>query len=250
MHIQQSDFHELLVRGLAHKMNNILSLFHGYLGLLLEDKKLDASTMRGLAQIRQGACEASELMDRTRAFAKPSSTIWRGIDLGEFLRTLMPTLETYAERGVKLSVRCDENLPLWVDTSRLRTAIVEVVRNACEASPKGGTVELEARLEMQRSTKNRASAHKEKHGRVGGASNAQQPIAWVALNISNSGEAIAPELAKKIFQPFFTTKPKAFGLGLCVALGFVQQIGGVIRFQSKEGRTTFRLLLPARGEHL
>ena len=69
-HIEQSNFHEQLVRGLTHKMNNILSLFHGYLGLLIEDKKLDRATLDGLTRIRQGANEASELMDRAHGLRR------------------------------------------------------------------------------------------------------------------------------------------------------------------------------------
>src|SRR5438067_12527036 len=92
MHIEQSEFHDQLVRGLTHKMNNILSLFHGYLGLLIEGKKLDRETREGLDAIREGAHVASELMDRTRAFATPSSTVWRQIEIGDFMRMLMPSL--------------------------------------------------------------------------------------------------------------------------------------------------------------
>jgi nitrogen-specific signal transduction histidine kinase len=57
-------------------------------------------------------------------------------------------------------------------------------------------------------------------------------------------------MTEKIFQPFFTTKKKqnAAGLGLTVALGFVQQAGGVLRFESKPGKTAFQMLLPSRGE--
>jgi two-component system cell cycle sensor histidine kinase/response regulator CckA len=241
MHIEQSDFHDQLVRGLTHKMNNILSLFHGYLGLIIEGKKLDRETREGLDAIREGAHVASELMDRTKAFATPSSTVWRQIEIGDFMRMLMPSLESFAENGVTVKFSCEEKLPgLCVDTSRLRSAVVELVRNACEASLAGGVVEI--------------AAHRESHqprGKAGaGASNASQPIAWVVLTVSDSGAGIAKEIAKKIFQPFFSTKQKrnAMGLGLSVALGFAQQLGGVIRFQSAAGRTAFRLMLPSRSE--
>lgn len=243
MHIEQSDFHDQLMRGLTHKMNNILSLFHGYLGLLMEDQKLDHDTREGLDAIRAGAHEASELMDRTKAFAAPSSTVWRQIEPGDFVRMLMPTLQSFAEAaepGVNVRFSCEEKLPsLWVDASRLRTAILEIVRNACEASPAHGVVEIKAHSESHQPRGN------------GGASSAAQPITWVVLTVTDRGDGIAPELAKKIFQPFFSTKHgkhHSMGLGLSVALGLAQQLGGVIRFHSKAGKTTFRLMLPSRAE--
>ena len=234
MHIEQSDFHDHLVRGLAHKMNNILSLFHGYIGLLLDDKKLDRATLDGLNRIKEGAHAASDLMDRTKALATPSSTVWRQVDTADFLRTLLPALQLYAERGITVTLECDERLPeLWVDTSRLRLALKEVVKNACEASPAKGEVRITAK------TRTRQSRSKGK-----GA-----PVIWVAISVTDSGQGIAPEMTEKIFQPFFSTKGKrdAVGLGLSVALGLVQQLSGCIRLQSKPGKTTFRVLLPARA---
>ena len=237
MHIEQSDFHDQLVRGLAHKMNNILSLFHGYLGLLIEDKKLDPETLDGLARIREGAHAASELMDRAKAFAKPSSTVWREIRLEDFLMQMTPTLESFAERGVVIHQEFEEDLPrLWVDAGRLRTAIIEIVRNACEASPAEGVVTIRATQDLHRPRGN-------------GDSNAAQPITWVALTVEDEGPGISEELEEKIFQPFFSTKHKrnAMGLGLSVALGLVQQLGGVIRYEREEKKSTFRLLLPSRA---
>ncbi len=235
MHIEQSDFHEQLVRGLAHKMNNILSLFQGYLGLMLEDKNLDRNTLEGLARIRKGAQAASDLMDRTRVFAKPSSAVWREMDVAEFFEMSKPSLETLCERGVKLEISLEENLPrLWVDVSRLRMALMEIVRNAVQASPVAATVVIHARTETRRL-------------KVKDENGAPQPITWIALTVTDEGEGIAPEIASKIFQPFFSTRRKqdAMGLGLSVALGLVQQLGGVIRF-SKTGSTSFRILLPSR----
>src|SRR5581483_2668543 len=236
MHIEQSDFHDQLMRGLAHKMNNILSLFHGYLGLLLEDKKLDRETLEGLARIREGASAASELMDRTKAFAKPSSTVWREIDLNDFLRQMTPAFESYAERDVKIEITCAEDLPKrWADAARLRTASTELVRNACEASPANGSVKIDAHVD-ERPRKESAKT--------------PQPITWISLTITDEGQGIAPELSKKIFQPFYSTKQKrnAMGLGLSVALGLVKQLGGVIRHKNKKKGTTFQMLLPSRSE--
>src|ERR1700677_4985604 len=107
MRIEQSEFHDHLVRGLAHKMNNILSLFHGYLGLLLDDKKLDRETLAGLIQIRDSAEAATRLMERTKALATPSSsTNWRQVSPDDVLRSLLPSLLLHADRGIKIHTAC------------------------------------------------------------------------------------------------------------------------------------------------
>jgi len=227
------------VRGLTHRMNNILSLFHGYLGLLMDDKKLDSETLAGLVHIRDGADAASKLMDRTKALATPSSSIWRQVAPNEFLKSLLPALQLHSERGVRIQVDCPPELPdFWADIPRLRVALKELVKNACEASPTDGVVQITVKRQARAS-------------RISAKRHAETPaITWVAISITDSGKGIPAELQAKIFQPFFTTKSKrdSMGLGLSVALGLVQQLGGAIRLQSKPGRTTVKVLLPSRGE--
>src|SRR5882762_7818195 len=124
MQIEQSEFYDHLLRGLAHKMNNILGLFHGYLALLIDEKNFDPAVREGLNRIREGANSASELMDRTKALTKPSSMIWRQVKPEEFLRQLLPALQLFATRKAQIRLQFEENIPdLWVDVSRLRVAL-------------------------------------------------------------------------------------------------------------------------------
>jgi two-component system cell cycle sensor histidine kinase/response regulator CckA len=234
MRIEQSEFHDHLVRGLAHKMNNILSLFHGYLGMLLDDKKLDRETMSGLLRIRESADAATKLIERTKALASPSSSShWRQVAPEDMLRTLLPSLQLYTDRGIQIEAACAPCLPpLWADTARLRVAIKEIVKNACEASPANGLVTISIKPHTPRTRSRRSSS-----------------TTWTAISVADSGKGIPADLNEKIFQPFFTTKQKrdSMGLGLSVALGLVQQLGGAIRLQSKPGKTTVKVLLPSRA---
>jgi signal transduction histidine kinase len=241
MHIDQSDFHDQLVRGLTHKMNNILSLFHGYLGMLMDDKDLDPSTASGLARIKEGARAATELMDRTKVLARPSSVVWREVDVPELFERLKRDFEAMEERGVTIKLDVPESLhSIWADTPRLKTAILEVVRNAFEASEPGGTVNVVVRAESQPSAA------------PSSAGKAAQPITWISISVTDNGPGIPPELEEKIFNPFFSTKERqnATGLGLTVAMGLVQQLGGALRFESRPGHTCFRLLMPSRTNRL
>ncbi len=236
MHIEHSEFQDQLLRGLTHKMNNILSLFQGYIGLLLDDKKLDPATLNGLNRIKEGAGAASELMDRMSALARPSSLIWREINLCAFLHTMKPSFLSYLRPKATLKIECDDEMPhIWADTSHLRVATLEIVRNACEASPASGEITITAAAESP-------VPH--------GISSAAQPITWLSITVTDHGPGIPPNLKERVFNPFFTTKGKqnAAGLGLTVALGLVQRMGGVIRIDSKPGNTSVRLLLPSRSE--
>lgn len=234
MQIEHSEFQDQLVRGLAHRMNNILTLFHGYVGLMLDNKKIDRATQEGLIKIRDGAKAASDLMDRTHSLVRPSALVWREIDLADFVRLLRPGFESF--RGAKTSIEIDapEGLPhIWGDMTRVKTAIIELVRNACEATASGGKVRIEVHAEAPPPT----------------PSPAAQPLKWVALTVTNDGPGIPPELNDRIYSPFFSTKKKqnAAGLGLTVALGFIQQLGGQLRHHSNGTGVSFQMLLPSRG---
>src|SRR5258707_15848070 len=111
MQIEHSEFQDQLVRGLAHRMNNILTLFHGYLGLLMDNQKLDKETREGLAKIKEGARAASELMDRTHSLVRPPAVVWREILLHDFLHMLLPSFESLCGPKTNVILDCPDVLP-------------------------------------------------------------------------------------------------------------------------------------------
>jgi signal transduction histidine kinase len=240
MQTDQTQFQDQLVRGLTHRMNNILTLFHGYVGMLLEKNDLDKGTREGLSKIKEGANAASELMDRTYSLVRPSALIWRDIDLCEFIPMLRHVFEGFCRPTSRVEISCpDEVPPVWADAGRLKTAICELVRNACEATGcTNGVVNIEVSVEA--STGNLSA----------GSTRAAQPLKWLVFSIIDNGPGIDPGAEDRIFLPFFSTKKRqnAAGLGLTVASGLVQQMGGLLRHESKPGRTCFQILLPARAE--
>lgn len=232
MQIEHSEFQDQLVRGLAHRMNNILTLFHGYLGLLLDNKRLDPATKEGLAKIKDGAKAAADLIDRTHSLVRPTTLVWREVNLAEFLRLLKPSFDNMCGEDNVVEYDLQEDLPpIWADATRVKTAIVEVVRNAIDATFGGGKVVIKLRsAPMPPGTK----AEKRTH--------------WVCLSVIDTGPGIPEQIGEKIYQPFFSTKKKqhATGLGLTVALNFIQQLDGILRFTSTPGKTEFQFLLPSR----
>jgi len=234
MQIEHSEFQDQLVRGLAHRMNNILTLFHGYLGLLMDNQQLDKDTLDGLAKIKAGARAASDLMDRTHSLVRPPAVVWREIKLHDFIHMLKPSFDSLCGPKTTVTLDCPDELPaIWGDATRVKSAIFEIVRNAIEAVFAGGKVHIVV------------SAASKPPGTP-----ARQSIQWVSIAVTDDGPGIPEELKERIYQPFFSTKKKqnATGLGLTVAAGFVQQMGGVLRYDSKPGKTTFQMLLPSRSE--
>jgi signal transduction histidine kinase len=227
MQLTHSDFQDQLVRGLSHRMNNILTLFHGYLGLLLENQQLDRNTQEGLAKIKQGASQAAELMDRTQALVRPSTTVWRTIDMGEYLRFLRPGFDAF--RGPKTTIEleiADDAPRVQGDAARIKAALVELVKNACEATfVNGGTVHISLRGETL-------------PGQCG---------TWAVFTVKDDGSGIPEELKDKIFTPFFSTKKKqnAAGLGLTMTASFAQLHKGAVRVESENGFTVAEMRLPA-----
>lgn len=236
MQLEHSEFQDQLVRGLAHRMNNILTLFHGYVGLMLDNKKLDAATLDGLQKIKDGAKAASELMDRTHSLVRPTAVVLREIDLGSFLQLLRPGFESFRGKTTTIEIAADDSIPpVRADMTRVKTAVSELVRNGCEAvALTGGSVRIEVHAEPPPQ----------------GKAAALHAVRWVTISVSDDGPAIPPELEEKIFAPFFTTKRKqnAAGLGLTVARECVTQLGGALRHRREKGRTIFELQLPCGSE--
>ena len=222
------------MRGLSHRMNNILSLFHGYLGLLMDDVKLDAVAREGLKKIREGARAATDLMERTNAVSRPLGSVEREVSLADLLRQLAPTFAGLHGAEVRLSVKCPDDLPrVTADPSRLRLVLTELVRNACEAAHSKVAIRVTANAENSRTALTSHTAP-------------QAAEQWLKIEVTDDGTGIRASDAKRIYEPFFSTKkkPQCAGLGLAVALGCAQQFGGSLTHRSRKGETTFQMLLP------
>ncbi len=186
-------------------------------------------TQDGLGRIKESARIATELMDRTTALVRPTNIVPREIALDEFLNQLLPTFEKLRGVGAKIDIQCAGELPVaWADPSRVRLALTELVKNACEATVSGGRVSILV----------------EPFTPAGQPQTSQ----WASISVIDGGAGLAAGIAGQMYEPFTTTKKQAVasGLGLAVAMGCMQQIGGAIDHQCLPGKTMFRLIIPAR----
>ena len=236
MQLILSDFQDQLVRGLTHRMNNILSVFHGYLGLLIDDRKLDSITRAGLNKIREGARDATDLIERVNAVSRPAGSVPREIDLAGFFRQMAPTFDGLRAGKVCIAVECPEDLPrIFGDFSRLRLAITELVRNACEAANSCVRIRVSSGAEPEQAE-------------LFAARGTDATEKWVKISVTDDGRGISASEAGRIYEPFYSTKKATgnAGLGLPVALGCAQQFCGSLQHRSRKGETTFEMVIPSK----
>jgi signal transduction histidine kinase len=207
---------------LAHEVKNPLAAIKG----LSTHMARNASDPKAAERLAIVAAEA----DRLQAIVEGFLSFSRGLDdlkLGptspyEVARELAVLLEARAEdAGVTIEVKGDERLVIDADARKLRQALLNVVLNALQASPREGRVRI-------------AVAHDCSGGRI---------------TVEDDGVGMTPEVLDRIRKPYFTTKEGGTGLGVAVARGLVEQHGGRIEFKSAPSRGTIvTIALPMKAK--
>ncbi len=221
----------VLAGGIAHDFNNLLMGVAGHISLAqryaTSNPELHLALRQGMVACRQATDLASQLL----TFATGGEPMKRRIDLGALVREVA----TFSLRGTR--VRADLDLPegLWwaeVDRGQLSQAIHNLVLNALQAMPHGGTVTIESANVTIGAAWNEGSRPLE-------------PGRYVRVAIADEGGGIEPEHLDRLFDPWFTTKEEGSGLGLAVAHSVVVRHGGAITVDSVAGEgSTFRIYLP------
>jgi signal transduction histidine kinase len=214
-----------LAGGLAHDFNNMLTAVLGNLSLVRYRGNLPADAMTSLVEAERGATRAQELTRYLLTFAEGGAPIKESVPVAPLLRDTTG----FVLRGSNL--QCDVQLApaLWdlhADPNQLAQVVSNVVLNAIEATPGGGSIRLTADNVTQ-------SPH-------------LPDGIYVEIRVQDFGVGIAPDCLGRIFDPFFTTKKQSRGLGLAAAYSIVQRHGGHIGVESMPGKgTTVTITLPA-----
>lgn len=219
-----------LAGGIAHDLNNILTVISGNIGLAQIEAPSDAGSLLSfLSKAGQASQHAAHLSSQLLTFSKGGAPLKRVVSISE----LLGQAAEFSLYGSNL--RADINIPvdLWraeVDAGQIEQVVNALMLNARETMPHGGTV--------------RISAHNvELEEKVGTPLPAGR---YIKVMIADRGEGVLEELATKIFDPYFTTKPTGSGLGLSISYSIIKKHGGLLHLEnsSPEG-STFTFYLPA-----
>jgi two-component system cell cycle sensor histidine kinase/response regulator CckA len=232
-----------LAGGVAHDFNNVLTAIIGFSDLLLLKHKPGDPSFADLMAIKNSANRAAGLTRQLLAFSRRQTLRPQVLEIQGHIDDLTVLLKRLIGESITLAVDHGRGLwPVKADLVQLEQVVVNLVVNARDAMPNGGTITLR--------TDNVDAAE------VPGLDHAGMPPAdYVMIEVVDTGTGMTPEIMDKIFEPFFSTKElgKGTGLGLSTVYGIIKQTGGFIYCQSAIGvGTTFKIYLPrhvaAEGE--
>jgi PAS domain S-box-containing protein len=218
-----------LTAGLAHDFNNLLQVVLGNIENA-KGRAADDRQRRSLENAGAAAERGAKLTRQLLAFARKTRLEPKLVDLNALVDGFSEMIETTLGARNELRVSAQRRLPaVNVDPTHLEMALLNVLINARDAMPGGGSVTIST-----------ATKQVEANGLPGGR--------YVALEVADTGQGMPPQVLERATEPFFTTKRSGLGtgLGLAMAHGFTQQSGGRLEIESEPGRgTRVRFLFPA-----
>ena len=210
-----------LASGLAHDLNNLINIVIGYATLIKARLQPEDANQENAIQILKASERASDMIKKLLAFGKKQRFNAEVLDLNAILQDLSNLVEDALGKGIKLRLQLSPQiLPVQGDRGQLEQVFLNLVVNARDAMPNGGTLTI--------STENIKES-------------------GVSLRFSDTGVGMSPATKARIFDPFFTTKSAGVGtgLGLSTVYGIIGQFAGKITVRSELGQgTEFEIYLP------
>jgi PAS domain S-box-containing protein len=224
-----------LAGGVAHDFNNILAIIANYTEFAIEETTDKPGVQADLTHVRTAVQRATNLTRQLLTFTRGDAVQPQDVDLNAALVEVQGLLErTIGEHINLIAVPAPQPIVVHADPGQIQQVLLNLALNARDAMPDGGTLILEANLAAL----------------DGGELNMQPPLpagTYARLLVSDTGEGMSPEVAARILEPFYTTKPRGrgTGLGLATVYGIVTEARGSINVYSEVGiGTTFRIYLP------
>jgi two-component system, cell cycle sensor histidine kinase and response regulator CckA len=231
--VQRLDAAGRLAGGVAHDFNNLLTTIRGFSDLLLRDIPSEDTRRKDVEQIRKAADRGALLTRQLMAFGRHQSHEARAVELNSVVSNMEGLMQRLIGADIKLKTELRPGLgEVRVDPGQLEQVLVNLVLNARDAMPSGGTLTIETgERVISGSTRGRSV----------------KPGRYVVLAVSDSGNGMDGDTLSHVFEPFFTSQAPGSraGLGLSIVYSIVKQSGGVVRLSSEPGQgTTVKVFLP------
>jgi len=214
-----------LTSQIAHELNNPIYGIMNTLELLKTEIPPESKRRRILDLSLSEIQRLSEMLRNMLSFSKPEEEKRRPIKIDELIEGILLVMEKQMrESNIQVEISFNPDIPeIMASTNQMRQVMLNILKNAKEAMPKGGTLTVRTSREDNR----------------------------VLIHIQDTGIGVPEEIRDKIFEAFFTTKQKVkgVGLGLSVCYGIIKDHGGDIKVESEEGKgTTFIISLPVESQ--
>src|SRR3569833_1096547 len=224
-----------LAGGVAHDFNNLLTVIIGNCEFLLMRHQAGDPSFKEINEVHQNALRAAALVSQLLAFSRKQTMQSKTLALGDVVGELAQMLRRLVGEGITLNVEREPDLwAVHADEAQLGNAIINLVVNARDAMPGGGTVTIKTANQTVKPPTALGTAM-------------MPPGDYVRIEVADTGTGMSQEIQSKVFDPFFTTKPvgQGTGLGLATVYGIVKQTGGYITDDSEVGKgTAFNIYLP------
>ncbi len=232
-HAQKMEAVGRLAGGIAHDFNNLLTAILGFADLVLTHLTPGDPMADRVGEIRRAGERAAGLTRQLLAFSRRQVMATQVVALDGVIRQMEPMIRRLIGERIDLRV-IEGGGNIRADASQIEQVLLNLVVNACDAMPGGGSLTLDTSCaELDEAAARDVGAP---HGGP-----------YVVLRIADTGTGMDDATRLRLFEPFFTTKPegKGTGLGLSTVYGIVQQSDGCITVASEPGEgTTFRVFLP------
>jgi signal transduction histidine kinase len=212
----------LLAGGLAHEVRNHLHALQSRVGLLRKSLANNEPTLRRIERVDEIADGMEQLVTNFLTLARPATDDLELLNPAELIRDVVDFERSDLDRlGIDVDLDLEDDLRMLVDRGKLKRALLNIVVNARQAMPNGGTLQIRC-------------------GRRGDL---------VRIAVEDDGDGIPPDVLPRIFESYFTTKSEGSGLGLAIVRRTIEDLGGKVTCDSALGHgTTIMFDLPTRAE--
>jgi PAS domain S-box-containing protein len=213
-----------IVGSFAHHFNKLLTPIFAHAEIIRERLPEGDSARSSAEAILGTGRRVSAIIGRMLAFGRRLHLRPRPLDLNALVGSMQARIRESLGPGVGFETGLAPQAPrVYADPEQLERVLTDLAANACEAMPAGGRLSIEtATVEIARTTTRDGVA--------------VAPGEYAVVTVRDTGVGMDPETRVLVFEPFFSTKPGAVGLGLSSAYGFVKQTGGYIWVQGEHGK--------------